>query len=52
MAGQLGLSMKNRLVQLFNIKNDPTEKNEVSDQYPRIVNVMLSKIADYHVRLI
>ena len=38
-----------KLVQLFDISKDPTEKNEISNQYPKIVNIMLAKLADYYV---
>ena len=40
------------LVQLYNIDEDPTEKNDVSDQFPKVVNVMLTKLADYYVSFI
>ena len=35
-------------VQLFNIKYDPYEKVEVSDQYPEIVDELLAKLAQYN----
>ena len=39
------------MVQLYNIDEDPTEKNDVSSEFPKVVNVMLTKLADYYVRL-
>lgn len=38
-----------KLVQLYNIEEDPTEKKELSDQHPKLVNIMLTKLADYYV---
>ena len=38
-----------KLVQLFNIEEDPTEKKELSDEHPKLVNIMLTKLADYYV---
>ena len=38
-----------QLVQLYNIKEDPTESNEVSDEYPEIVDKLLIRLADYYV---
>ena len=38
-----------KLVQLYNIEEDPTEKKEVSDSHPKLVNIMLTKMADYYV---
>jgi hypothetical protein len=37
------------LVELYDLKNDPTEKTDVSDSYPKIINIMLTKLADYYV---
>ena len=39
-----------KLVQLYNIEEDPTEKKELSDVHPKLVNIMLTKLADYYVR--
>ena len=39
-----------KLVQLYNIEEDPTEKKELSDSHPKLVNIMLTKLADYYVR--
>ena len=38
-----------QLVQLYNIEEDPTESNEVSDEYPEIVDKLLIRLADYYV---
>ena len=38
-----------KLVQLYNIEEDPTEKKELSDSHPKLVNIMLTKLADYYV---
>lgn len=35
-------------VRLFNIKGDPNEKNDVSSEYPEVVDRMRKKIADWH----
>merc|ERR1711953_219504 len=37
------------LVQLYNIEEDPTEKRDVSSIYTKVVNIMLTKLADYYV---
>ena len=50
--GKIGFTgYKVNLVQLYNIDEDPTEKNDVSSEFPKVVNVMLTKLADYYVRL-
>lgn len=49
MNGELGKNMRDRVVQLYDILTDPTEKHEISDDHPKIVNIMLSKLADYNV---
>ena len=36
-----------KTVWLFNIENDPTESDEVSDRYPGIVNFMLGRLEKY-----
>ena len=38
-----------KLVQLYNIEEDPTEKKELSDLHPELVNIMLTKLADDYV---
>ena len=38
-----------KLVELYNIKEDPTEANEVSDEHPEVVNKLLARLADYYV---
>ena len=48
MAGKLGLDINDYQVQLYDIPSDPTEKFEVSDKHPKIVAIMLSKLADYY----
>ena len=40
---------EDRLVQLYNVDTDPYEENEVSDQYPNVVNAMLYRLANYYV---
>ena len=37
----------NKRILLFNLKDDPSETNEVSDQHPDIVKDMLSELAEY-----
>ena len=37
----------NKRILLFNVKDDPSETNEVSDQHPDIVNDMLADLAEY-----
>jgi len=39
---------QSKLVQLFNIRDDPYERNEVSEQYPEIVDLLLAKLAAYN----
>ena len=34
---------------LYNIEDDPNETNEISDDYPLVVNEMLAKLAEYYV---
>lgn len=47
--GKIGFSgYKVNLVQLFNIEEDPTEKKDISSDFPKVVNVMLTKLADYY----
>ena len=50
--GKIGFTgYKVNLVQLYNIDEDPTEKKDVSSDFPKVVNVMLTKLADYYVSL-
>ena len=39
---------KTKLVRLYNVVDDPFERNEISDEHPQVVNVMLTKLADYY----
>ena len=47
--GHLPFYKNEKLVELYNIDADPTEKNEISDENLKIVNIMLKKLADYQV---
>merc|ERR1712176_534357 len=44
----MSLHPADRLVQLYNIEDDPNETTEISDEYPLIVHQMLAKLADYY----
>ena len=39
---------KTKLVRLYNVVDDPFERFEISDAHPQVVNVMLTKLADYY----
>ena len=39
---------KSKLVRLYNVVDDPFERNEISDAHPQVVNIMLTKLADYY----
>jgi len=39
---------KSKLVRLYNVVDDPFERNDISDEHPQVVNVMLTKLADYY----
>lgn len=36
---------------LFDLKTDPYETNDLTEQNPEIVNLLLGKLADYYVSL-
>ena len=38
-----------KLLVLYDISKDEQEMNDVSNENPEIVNLMLEKLADYHV---
>jgi arylsulfatase A-like enzyme len=40
-----------KLVRLYAIREDPTERNEVSNLHPEVADDLLSKLADYYVSL-
>ena len=40
------------LLRLFNIEEDPRETEDVSDNYPHIVEKLLLKLSDYYVSLL
>lgn len=39
---------KDKFVILYDIESDPIEANELSDLFPEVVNIMLTKLADYY----
>ena len=39
---------ENKLVRLYNIKEDPSERKELSNAYPEIVDSLLLKLAEYN----
>ena len=54
LAAQAGLTgsqtpPEDRLVQLYNVDDDPYEASEVSDDFPNVVNALLYKLANYYV---
>ena len=47
-----GFEPGDKLVFLYNLKEDPREIREISDEHPDIVKKLLLKLADYYVSLI
>ena len=44
-----GFEPGDKLVFLYNLKEDPREIREISDEHPEIVKKLLLKLADYYV---
>ena len=44
-----GFEPGDKLIFLYNLKEDPREIREISDEHPEVVQKLLLKLADYYV---